>query len=84
MVDAPKMLVKYMGWALIPQAGVALACALVAKYTIGGELGDRILSITIASTVIFELIGPWITKTSLLKAGEIKDENLVTPNPLGE
>ena len=84
IVDAPKMLVKYMGWALIPQAGVALACALVAKYTIGGELGDRILSITIASTVIFELIGPWITKTSLLKAGEIKDENLVTPNPLGE
>jgi len=62
---------RYMGFALVPQAGVALACALVAKHAISGLLGDVILSVTIASTVIFELFGPWITKYSLEKAGEI-------------
>lgn len=76
IIKAPRQLSRYMGWALIPQAGVALACALIAKYTIGGALGDMILSITIASTVVFELIGPWITKTALVKAGEINDEKL--------
>ncbi len=63
---------KYMGLALIPQAGVALACALISKQTIGGEWGDKILTITIASTVIFELIGPSATKLALIKAGDIK------------
>jgi len=64
---------KYMGLALIPQAGVALACALVAKQSINNHWGDRILTITIASTVLFELIGPWVTKYSLEKAGDIQE-----------
>ncbi|MFH1504835.1 MAG: cation:proton antiporter [Candidatus Omnitrophota bacterium] len=71
IADASIPIKKYMGIALIPQAGVALACALVAKHAIGGPWGDKILTITIASTVIFELIGPWATKFSLTKAGEI-------------
>jgi len=74
VVDASSSIKKYMGLALIPQAGVALACALIAKHAIGGILGDTILTITIASTVIFELIGPWATKHSLAKAGEIREE----------
>jgi len=64
---------KYMGLALTPQAGVALACALIAKQSINNYWGDRILTITIASTVFFELIGPWITKYSLSKAGDIQE-----------
>lgn len=71
IVGASTPIKKYMGLALIPQAGVALACALVAKHAIGGIWGDKILTITIASTVIFELIGPWATKFSLIKAGEV-------------
>ena len=73
IVDASPSIRKYMGMALIPQAGVALACALIAKQTIGGHWGEKILTITIASTVVFELVGPWITKFSLIKAGEIKE-----------
>jgi len=73
VVNASLSIKKYMGLALIPQAGVALACALIAKHAIGGVWGDTILTITIASTVIFELIGPWATKQSLIKAGEIKE-----------
>ncbi len=74
VVDASSNIKKYMGLALIPQAGVALACALIAKHAIGGIWGDTILTITIASTVIFELIGPWATKYSLAKAGEIRED----------
>ena len=73
VVDASSSIKKYMGLALIPQAGVALACALIAKHAIGGIWGDTILTITIASTVVFELIGPWATKRSLAMAGEIKE-----------
>ena len=73
VVGASSSIKRYMGLALIPQAGVALACALIAKHAIGGIWGDTILTITIASTVIFELIGPWVTKHSLIKAGEIKE-----------
>jgi len=74
IVDASASIKKYMGLALTPQAGVALACALNAKHAIGGFWGDKILTVTIASTVIFELIGPWITKFSLERAGDIKQE----------
>ena len=74
VVGASSNIKKYMGIALIPQAGVALACALIAKHAIGGIWGDTILTITIASTVIFELIGPWATKYSLVKAGEIRED----------
>ena len=63
---------NYMGFALLPQAGVAIGCAIIAGYTLGGEWGDKIINVTIAATVIFELIGPWITKFSLTRAGEIK------------
>ncbi len=73
IVKASSATKKYMGLALIPQAGVALACALLAKEAIGAPWGDRILTITIASTVIFELIGPWATKLALFKAGEIEE-----------
>lgn len=72
VVDASSSIKKYMGIALIPQAGVALACALIAKHAIGGVWGDTILTVTIASTVFFELIGPGATRYSLAKAGEIK------------
>ena len=73
LMNSSSSIKKYMGLALTPQAGVALACALVAKHALGDFWGDRILTITIASTVIFELIGPWATKLSLVKAGEIKE-----------
>ncbi|MFA7677474.1 MAG: cation:proton antiporter [Candidatus Omnitrophota bacterium] len=71
---ASKPIRNYMGLALIPQAGVALACALIAKYSVGGDMGDKILTVTIASTVVFELVGPLATKFSLTKAGEVHEE----------
>ncbi len=76
IVNSSSKIKKYMGLALTPQAGVALACALVVKHTIGGVWGDKILTITVASTVVFELFGPWITKYALVKAGDVTEEDI--------
>ncbi|MFH1771864.1 MAG: cation:proton antiporter [Candidatus Omnitrophota bacterium] len=72
-IGASYFVSKYMGLALLPQAGVALGCALVAKHTLNNYWGDWILNITIAATIVFELVGPWITKYALVKAGEITE-----------
>ncbi|MBD3263676.1 MAG: hypothetical protein GF375_01060 [Candidatus Omnitrophica bacterium] len=73
IVKAPESIKKYMGLALLPQAGISLGCALVAKNALNNTWGDLILSVTIGSTIIFELFGPWISRYALLKAGDIKE-----------
>lgn len=61
---------KYMGLALVPQAGVALGTALIAQAQFP-EAGNLILTTIVATTVIYEIIGPLCTKIALRKAGEI-------------
>lgn len=67
---------KYLGFTLVPQAGVALGLANNAQVfmTNAGqtELGSLIYTVIIMSTMIYELTGPLITKWALTKAGEIK------------
>ena len=62
---------KYLGPALIPQAGVAIGLSLVAT-TIVPQYADAIRGIILCGTLVYEMIGPGITKLSLKKAGEIK------------
>jgi Kef-type K+ transport system membrane component KefB len=54
----------WMGLALLPQAGVALGMALVAAQHLP-EIGESILPVVVAATVIFELIGPIATRAAL-------------------
>ena len=65
-------IVKYLGITLFPQAGVALGMALKAEEL--GAPGAIVANITLFSVLIYELVGPFLTKQSLLKAGEIKPE----------
>lgn len=67
---APKSVEHWLGLGLAPQAGVALGIGLVAKVTFP-DFGDYIFTIIAATSVIFELVGPLLTKYSLIKAGEI-------------
>ena len=60
---------NWMGLALWPQAGVAIGMALLASQHFPG-LTDIILSVVIGSTIIFELIGPIMTRKALVQAGE--------------
>ena len=64
---------KYLGFSLIPQAGVAIGIAqLVVKEL--PQYGSSIQAVILCATLIYELVGPIVTKLSLTKAGEIEVE----------
>jgi Kef-type K+ transport system membrane component KefB len=65
---------KYLGITLFPQAGVALGMAIKCAEIGNAELGALIANITLFSVLIYELFGPFFTKVSLMKAGEINPE----------
>ena len=62
---------KHLGITLLPQAGVALGMALTAQQLAGGEV---VRSVVLFSVLVYELVGPALTKRSLLAAGEIREE----------
>lgn len=63
---------RWIGFALLPQAGVALGMALVAVIHFP-ELGKTLLAVTIGSTIVFELFGPLFTQAALRKTGEARE-----------
>ncbi len=66
-------IVKYLGVTLLPQAGVALGMAMKAS-ALGGTDAMLISNITLFAVLIYELVGPLLTKISLTKAGDITPE----------
>ena len=71
-VKCDSNIVKYLGITLLPQAGVALGMAI--KSAELGPEGKIIANITLFAVLIYEIVGPMLTKMSLLKAGEIDPE----------
>lgn len=82
VTKSPKTVQKYLGFTLLPQAGVAIGLAssassqlmatgdpLMAKYA------NIILPVILAATIVYELFGPFITKIALTNAGEIVKES---------
>lgn len=67
---ADKNIRKYLGPALVPQAGVAIGLSLAASAVVP-QYATEIRTIILCGTLIYELVGPAIAKTSLKKAGEI-------------
>lgn len=61
----PKLTRNYLGLALIPQAGVAIGLAAMGARTLGGEMGSALETVILASSVLYELIGPACAKLSL-------------------
>ena len=66
-------IVRYLGITLLPQAGVALGMSLTAAEQLGAD-GGIVRSITLFSVLIYELVGPALTKLALTAAGEIIPE----------
>ena len=62
---------KYLGITLFPQAGVALGMVVSAQ-SLGSEMGGLIRNIILFSVLIYELVGPMMTRNALMKAGEIE------------
>ncbi|MBQ6233544.1 MAG: cation:proton antiporter [Clostridia bacterium] len=64
---------KYLGITLLPQAGVALGMCTTAYRVLGAD-GTLIRSIILFSVLIYELVGPSLTKMALTKAGDIQSK----------
>ena len=74
---------KYLGFALVPQAGVAIGLSKTAYKLFSQyediamqKTGALILAIILTSTLVYELFGPMVAKFALKKAHEIPEENL--------
>ena len=65
-------IIKYLGITLLPQAGVALGMAIKAIEL--GPDGAIVRNITLFAVLIYEIVGPFLTKIALTKAGDIKEE----------
>ena len=68
---APAAVRKYLGPALIPQAGVAIGLSLLAEQVVP-DYAAQIRAVVLCATLVYELIGPVISKITLQKAGEIQ------------
>ena len=61
---------KYLGITLFPQAGVALGMASAAM-SFDPYMGSVVRSITLFAVLVYEIVGPFLTKVALTKAGDI-------------
>lgn len=68
---------KYLGVTLLPQAGVALGMSLQAEQVLGAD-GILIRNIVLFAVLIYELVGPMLTKIALTKAGDIIPDGAVS------
>lgn len=80
VVKKDKKVRDYLGLALIPQAGVAIGLAALGARVLGGESGQALETIILASSVLYELIGPACAKLSLYlsKSYSTKLEEITT------
>lgn len=69
-VHADENIRKYLGLTLLPQAGVAIGMAALVSARFP-TLAAQVNTIVLAGVLVFELVGPVITKMALTKAGEI-------------
>lgn len=72
MTHSDANIVKYLGITLLPQAGVALGMAIKA-IELGAD-GAIVRNITLFAVLVYEIVGPYLTKTALTRAGDIKAE----------
>ena len=86
LTGKPKEVRDYLGLALIPQAGVAIGLAALGARTIGGETGIALETVILASSVLYELIGPACAKLSLYlsKSYSNKLEDIVPAQEVDE
>ena len=85
-VKKDKNVRNYLGLALIPQAGVAIGLAAMGARTLGGSMGQELETIILASSVLYELIGPALAKLSLYlsKSYSNKLDDIVTVDMVDE
>ena len=81
LTKQPKPITDNLGITLLPQAGVALGMALTAATLSDGDLTRNVV---LFAVLIYELVGPTLTKRSLLAVGEIKPEGRTSARKLNK
>ncbi len=71
LTKCSKPITKHLGITLLPQAGVALGMAITAANLSDGHI---VRNVVLFSVLVYELVGPALTKRSLTLAGEINPE----------
>lgn len=71
IMKCPENVKKYLGITLFPQAGVALGMVVSAQ-SLGSEMGGMIRNIILFSVLVYEIVGPMLTRIALTNAGEIE------------
>ena len=80
MMKCSATIQKWLGITLLPQAGVALGMSITVASQLGAE-GRIIRSIILFSVLIYELVGPMLTKIALTESGEIAPKETNPPHP---
>jgi len=75
LAKCSKNIIDHLGFALLPQAGVALGMSSIAIDALGKTDGTLVRNITLFGVLIYELVGPTITKVTLIKSGDIKQKS---------
>ena len=81
MTHQPQTIVRHLGITLLPQAGVALGMAMTAATLADGALARNVV---LFSVLVYELVGPALTKRSLMAVGEIRPEGRTSARKLNE
>lgn len=76
---------RYMGLALIPQAGVSIGLAVLGQRILPTESGVLLSTIILSSGVLYEMIGPACAKAAIFLSGSVpKEEPPESPEPPSE
>ena len=67
---------KYIGLALIPQASISIGLATLASRVLSTNLGETLSVIVISSAVLYELIGPILSKYAIFKSNSVSKRNM--------
>ncbi len=70
IVGADRHVRNYLGLALLPQAGVAIGMSQLASVALP-QYAAQIRTVVLCATLVYELVGPVVTKIALTRAGEI-------------
>lgn len=62
---------RYLGLALIPQAGVSIGLALLGQRILPAESGALLSTIILSSGVLYEMIGPACAKAAIFLSGSV-------------
>lgn len=67
----PPVVKNNLGWALMPQAGVAIGMATMALKQLPAEYSQLIQTVILSATLVYEIVGPLAARFALQRAGEI-------------